>query len=874
MATRVELPDVDDDDVLANIYGDRDHEGSEDGENRPISLPSGSDSDALPVDLPDADLPCCSMDCSATIQQDKALKARLSELDAGLNTATDRHEKAKLQYDCMKAWQTLDSGWRRFSVFGTEPCCQTALQRVLGMSHKVYLKFCDNLKQGFIDPPVDMRLTQNQRSTGKAAHEQVAAANALLTWVHENMAEHLAESDKFLLAKKSIAARGTGSSAALMDAAQGPREVKWLPPGTTLSEIRDFSSSFNSEIRPPSFATFSRVYHSEWQPFLKIRTERQHSKCNDCQKLKAWRRQCQSKADVDKVQRQLELHIKSMKEDRKVDAAINAFAQQTARGDLTDPTKTCLSIVIDGMDENKFRIPKRIDAAKQLAQLWRPECRFVGCLAEGLTENFFIGDCTLVKDCNLDLTIISHVIHEAQRILQERSVALPSVLRLHSDNASSELKKPGGNEVLRVGLPQTNLPGNPFDTIPGGAFPWEDQRFSECRSVLANSANMETPAQFLKALEKVKARESRTLNLEQIHATVDFTEFFSELPAVVSGHTQTAGKSQRGQEAIHVFIFQLRKNLPSTSAKVEETFPGCKPHPQDVILSCKHYLSSPSDSQPPQVFLPHDCLQVFDPSGQGPRQLCGRRALTERQMKEFTKTAEVVSQPPWNMHDASAYLLRLMASSQDPDGTDQPPSMHWTLRGTKEDHAPALDKTEKTDAIRDEDVAFAVRQPAQVCVVPKQKRTAAKTPPKKKPKRKSEDEGDHISLPSPGLEEEFQPAAEPRPATVSSAALGAPPRTAVEAPVPKAAGAKPTAKSKAKAKAKANGQAKGTAKAKAGNKKKCPGWLPLPEGAREKIAELNHSKCRKKGCPDCRRKIGLVLNDDHTAWTWDPSRVS
>lgn len=94
MATRVELPDVDDDDVLANIYGDRDHEGSEDGENRPISLPSGSDSDALPVDLPDADLPCCSMDCSATIQQDKALKARLSELDAGLNTATDRHEKA------------------------------------------------------------------------------------------------------------------------------------------------------------------------------------------------------------------------------------------------------------------------------------------------------------------------------------------------------------------------------------------------------------------------------------------------------------------------------------------------------------------------------------------------------------------------------------------------------------------------------------------------------------------------------------------------------------------------------------------------------------------------------------------------------------
>ena len=203
-----------------------------------------------------------------------------------------------------------------------------------------------------------------------------------------------------------------------------------------------------------------------------------------------------------------------MKEDRKVDATINMLAQQTAKGDLTDPGKTCLSLVIDGMDENKFKIPKRVEATKQLAALWRPECRFIGCLAEGLTENFFIGDCNLVKDANMDLTIVAHVLHEAQMLLQERGVALPSVLRLHSDNASSELKN-----QLTMKFCSWIIHRELFKEIHltqfrvGHSHGKIDQRFSECRGILADSSNVETPAQFLEALRRVKPREGRSLNL-------------------------------------------------------------------------------------------------------------------------------------------------------------------------------------------------------------------------------------------------------------------------------------------------------------------------------------------------------------------------
>lgn len=129
-----------------------------------------------------------------------------------------------------------------------------------------------------------MRQTQHQRSFSNVAAQAEAAANALLKWCHDNMAEHLAESDNFVKAKKSLAAAAGQSSAAGLDEVQGPKQVKWLHPGTTLSEMRDFSSSFNSDIRPPSFATFSRVYRCQWQNFLKVRAERQHSKCSDCQK--------------------------------------------------------------------------------------------------------------------------------------------------------------------------------------------------------------------------------------------------------------------------------------------------------------------------------------------------------------------------------------------------------------------------------------------------------------------------------------------------------------------------------------------------------------------------------------------------------------
>lgn len=843
----MELPDVALSDVL-QCYGSATHSGQD---TDLVSLPSVSESEEE-VALPDGKSPCCKLNCLAQIAADPRLSTRVTELQCGLREAGAAHDRNKLQYDCMRMWQKETGGWRRFSLFGAEPCCQAAIQNILLLSKPKYVKFCQTLSQGFIEPPTDMRKVQNQK--GLRQQPANTAAYQLLLWVHENMAEHLAESDSFKKAKISLAQGGPSSSSTVLTDGQGPKEVKWLPPGTGLQELREFALAFNPGIHPPSFATFSRMFHSTFQDWLKVRTEGQHSKCNECEKLKAWRKQCHSKQDVDLVQKHLDAHIASMRADRRADAALNLQAQLTAKGEVNGKT-TILSLVIDAMDAAKFKIPRRVEATKEMAALWRPECRFIGCLCEGISENYFIGDCDLVKDANLDLTLLSNVIHEAQAELERRGIHMPDVLRIHGDNASSEVKNQctfkwcswlAHREMFREVVVTTFRVGHSHGKI--------DQRFSECRAVLSESGALETPAEFLHALEKVKAREGRTLKLQHVHSSVDFGKYFAPLLTQISGHTQTKAKKEQGQEAIHCFTFILRKNFQESGAQVEETFPNLPPHPMDVILRCKHYMCSREDSQPPQVVVPHSLMEALDPERLGPTELCGRRSFTKRQVDEFQKTAHVVSQPPWLMHNASAYLLRLVTLNQEgADESWKAPNMTWALKGRRAQHQVP----EVANLVCEEDLQFAIRAPARVAVQPRGAAVNA-PPPKRRAVMKRPAAQQPVQSGPVGSDDALQPSAKSqmKPATAASASGGAPPKAVVEFTTPAVAKSKATAKSGSKPKARP---------------KKAVGWLPLPPGAREAYAERNHSKCRGTGCPDCRKKVGLILNEDESAWIWDPT---
>ena len=80
-------------------------------------------------------------------------------------------------------------------------------------------------------------------------------------------------------------------------------------------------------------------------------------------------------------------------------------------------------------------------------------------------------------------------------------------------------------------------------------------------------------------------------------------------------------------------------------------------HPDDAILLLKQNVCSDRLSQPPQLLFPHAYLSKLDPAG--PCSSMPRNKLSTRALKEFRKTAGVVSEHPWNLFSAANYLREI-----------------------------------------------------------------------------------------------------------------------------------------------------------------------------------------------------------------------
>lgn len=113
-------------------------------------------------------------------------------------------------------------------------------------------------------------------------------------------------------------------------------------------------------------------------------------------------------------------------------------------------------------------------------------------------------------------------------MLEHSGVDIPKTMRLHGDKATAELKNPKCCEVCSWLIPRQLFKDMLVTMyLVGHSHGDIDQGLSEVRGVLAEASNLQTPSCFLKVLEKVKARENKTLNLAQVHASVDFSPVLS-----------------------------------------------------------------------------------------------------------------------------------------------------------------------------------------------------------------------------------------------------------------------------------------------------------------------------------------------------------
>ncbi len=174
------------------------------------------------------------------------------------------------------------------------------------------------------------------------------------------------------------------------------------------------------------------------------------------------------------------------------------LAEDSAHGRL-QPQDGLLLLVIDGMDQSKFRLPRNLSNSKEWDSYWRPQMHVAGVIAHGLGEWFFFSDQDLKKDSAAELTMISYVLDECERLLDARGHAMPLHLAVLGDNTSRELKNQVCDKFFAWQVSQGRFRSIEVPSFRVGHTHNElDQRFWVGAAALARSRLLHTPADFMR----------------------------------------------------------------------------------------------------------------------------------------------------------------------------------------------------------------------------------------------------------------------------------------------------------------------------------------------------------------------------------------
>jgi hypothetical protein len=80
-------------------------------------------------------------------------------------------------------------------------------------------------------------------------------------------------------------------------------------------------------------------------------------------------------------------------------------------------------------------------SSAEFSELWRPQLHVVGTIAWGHIESYFIMDCDLAKDANMECTVISRTLDLVTNKMGDgANVSLPTTLLVAADNTPREGK--------------------------------------------------------------------------------------------------------------------------------------------------------------------------------------------------------------------------------------------------------------------------------------------------------------------------------------------------------------------------------------------------------------------------------------------------
>lgn len=332
--------------------------------------------------------------------------------------------------------------------------------------------------------------------------------------------------------------------------------------------------------------TFRKAFQRNWKKFLLFKGG---VRCNVCADFDESRKHCLTKLERQEIDAQKQRHLDRCDADRSVNVRGNRLSALESTYTPQHASSSAIKILIDGMDQAKYRCPRNLSASATFSACSRPALHMTGCVALGVCEAYYIllPDCK--KDSNMNATCISDMLDKVICALSARGpdTCLPRHLVIGADNTPRESK----NKFFATYCSFLVCRGH-FDSVqlefmqPGHTKNELDQRFSSLSTILQRAPTLETPQQFAEFLKDgATPLHAQELHVQVHNSTHDFQAWFEKWEVQMSGLTST----HLEPDVNHVWRFQLRRTIDA-HAIVECNNPKWADLPQDgedVVLTVK-----------------------------------------------------------------------------------------------------------------------------------------------------------------------------------------------------------------------------------------------------------------------------------------------
>lgn len=383
---------------------------------------------------------------------------------------------------------------------------------------------------------------------------------------------------------------------------QGPR--RYLEHSKPVDLYMQYTAYADAEnIKPASLATFMRIFNRVFKHHLKFRDKAEFGQCDVCYRYKMKIKKSTSKSERLQWTRHYSSHLFSQWRDRQFYWRMRELSRQffaqglslgTSKIKSLDMASSILTIIQDGMDQSKLRLPKwgYVRLPKSLEALYRPATHLAATWVHGCRLFLSLTDENVKKKSEAQMEQLARALSEILAFTGQ----LPLQLHCQSDNCFREAKNQyvSGFMLMMVVLRIFRSTSQGF-LRKSHSHEDVDQIFGQL-SRLLQGKSVTTADAMVDLLNKVTKRQGTSTTSEGSMLKTTCVAYKLDVITCWKDFVSQTGVLLRGMRHVHYLKFCERRDMGSdildNVSEIEELKgKQYEKHPEDIFLITKRWLA-------------------------------------------------------------------------------------------------------------------------------------------------------------------------------------------------------------------------------------------------------------------------------------------